>query len=83
MTRPKVIGSQEPCPHCGAPAVATKSEDETLIWWRPRTDCCDTAKARRNGLARFMPRRDFRRRTPSPDELEARREALTSRKDRS
>lgn len=74
MSQPLIVGSQDPCPHCGAAAVASESEDKNFVWWHRRTDCCDKAKWRRGGFARFMPRRDFRGRAFSPEEIDARKE---------
>lgn len=76
MTRPRAIGSKDPCPHCGKPAERKASSDGSVELWHRPVGCCDAAKAQRPaGAPRFMPRRDFRGRTPSPDELEARKEA--------
>lgn len=87
---PVVVWAREDapsCPWCGAPPVKTTSSDNRIILWRRRTDCCDKAIAYSSDPRTLKPNRWHRTRRRrgvalTPDEIEARREALQARKDR-
>lgn len=75
MTKPMVIGSQDPCPHCGKEAELHVGEGGVVWIWHPPIGCCEASKVTRRGPGpRFMARGRFKGRAFSPEEIEARKE---------